>query len=103
MIVKVKLFATLRRYGPPDVKLGENFPVILDESSDINQLLNKLKIPKDQAKIIMINGNISKRQEMLKEEDEVAIFPPVGGGTGIHIENNHLSKSVEDATEINLN
>ncbi len=83
MIVKVKLFATLRRYGPPDVKLGENFPVILDESSDINRLLKKLKIPEDQAKIIMINGNISKRQEILKEEDEVAIFPPVGGGISI--------------------
>ena len=78
--------------------------MILDESSDINRLLKKLKIPKEQAKIIMINGNISKRQEKLKEEDEVAIFPPVGGGgTVIHIENTHLSKSVEDATEITLN
>jgi len=83
MMVKVKLFASLREFGPTNVKLGESFPVPLDESDDIAALLKKLKITEDQAKIIMINGNPGKMHEKLEENDEVAIFPPIGGGTSI--------------------
>lgn len=82
-MVKVKLFATLRKFGPTDVKLGESFPVLLNETADIATLLKQLKITEDQAKIIMINGNPGKIHETLKENDEVAIFPPVGGGMSI--------------------
>ncbi|WP_455464048.1 MoaD/ThiS family protein, partial [Candidatus Hodarchaeum mangrovi] len=44
-------------------------------------LLNQLGIEREQAKIIMINGvGITDVYYILKENDEVAIFPPVGGG-----------------------
>jgi hypothetical protein len=39
MIVKVKLFATLRKYYP-EVPLGESFNVTLDSGSTIAQLYN---------------------------------------------------------------
>lgn len=81
MFVNVKLFATLRRYGPGNDVLGDSFPVLVDDSSTVTVLLEKLKIPKDQAKIVMINGTISKIQEKLQDKDVVAIFPPVGGGS----------------------
>ncbi|MFX1286544.1 MAG: MoaD/ThiS family protein [Promethearchaeota archaeon] len=84
MIVKVKLFATLRRFGPTNVKLGESFPVSLDEAANIATLLKKLKITEDQAKIIMINGNPGEIRTILKQNDVVAIFPPVGGGVGTY-------------------
>ncbi|MFX1249246.1 MAG: MoaD/ThiS family protein [Promethearchaeota archaeon] len=77
----VKLFATLRKYGPIDIKLGDSFPVTLEEDANVATLLRKLKISEDQAKIIMINGNIQELQEKLNGEDVVAIFPPVGGGS----------------------
>ena len=81
MNVNVKLFATLRKFGPSDVELGESFSVKLDEESpDIAKLLEKLKIPINQTKIIMINGNNSNLGDKLKEGDVIAIFPPIGGG-----------------------
>lgn len=80
MIVKVKLFATLRSYGPTDIKLGESFSVILEDDADVAALLKELKIPKDEAKIIMINGNNRELEDKPKEGDTIAIFPPVGGG-----------------------
>lgn len=80
MMVKVKLFATLRHYSPVKVELGESFSVTLEKGADVAILLKKLKIPNDEAKIIMINGNNSEITDKPKEGDTIAIFPPVGGG-----------------------
>ncbi|UCG01115.1 MAG: MoaD/ThiS family protein [Candidatus Heimdallarchaeota archaeon] len=80
MIVKVKLFATLRSYGPTGIKLGESFPITLEEDAVVAVLLDKLKIPKKEAKLIMINGNNSELGDKLIEGDTIAIFPPIGGG-----------------------
>ena len=79
--MNVKLFATLRRFGPGNDVSGDIFPVLVNENSSVTVLLEKLKIPNDQAKIVMINGTISEIQEKLQDKDVVAIFPPVGGGS----------------------
>jgi molybdopterin converting factor small subunit len=81
MEVKVKLFATLREFGPPNLKIGEGFKVNLEENSNILKLLEKLMIPKDIARIVMVNGEIQNNfDHFLKNEDQISIFPPVGGG-----------------------
>ncbi|UCE14767.1 MAG: MoaD/ThiS family protein [Candidatus Heimdallarchaeota archaeon] len=81
MKVTVKLFATLRKYGPIGLKIGEGFPVQLEDNSKVKTILKKLKIPEDQAKIIMVNGNIVNDISFsLKQNDQISIFPPVGGG-----------------------
>jgi len=80
MIVNVKLFATLRSYGPTDVDIGESFEISLENEAVVAGLLQKLKIPKKEAKIIMINGINSELGDKLSEGDIIAIFPPVGGG-----------------------
>ncbi|MFX0209278.1 MAG: MoaD/ThiS family protein [Candidatus Hodarchaeota archaeon] len=80
MMVKVKLFATLRKYGPDGVELGESFSVTLEEGVTVATLLKMLKIPRKEAKIIMINGNNSEIEDKIIEGDTIAIFPPVGGG-----------------------
>jgi molybdopterin converting factor small subunit len=83
MKVKVKLFATLRNYGPTGVELGESFSVALEEGVTVAALLETLKIPRREAKIIMINGNNSEIGDKLIEGDTIAIFPPVGGGISL--------------------
>jgi molybdopterin converting factor small subunit len=80
-MVKVKLFATLREFGPKNLEIGESFSVEISENSNVEDLLVKLEIPKEYAKIIMVNGNIIQDySQLLKSNDDISIFPPVGGG-----------------------
>ncbi|MHA1968607.1 MAG: MoaD/ThiS family protein [Candidatus Hodarchaeales archaeon] len=79
--IHVKLFATLRDYGPKNLGIGESFTFGLSDSSNILNLLEKLRIPKEHAKIVIVNGNITNdHNSVLEENDEISIFPPVGGG-----------------------
>ena len=81
MQVYVKLFATLRKYGPVNLGIGESFIVDLDLNDTLEKLLVNLKITSEQAKIIMVNGvTVHDRDHRLKDGDLVSIFPPVGGG-----------------------
>ena len=80
MLVQVKLYATLRRFAPDDVELGNAFPVEIDETT-IDGVLKKLGIGVEQAKIIMVNGmRITDSSHILSPNDTIVIFPPVGGG-----------------------
>lgn len=75
------MFATLRDYGPKNLAIGESFIVKLSESSTITDVLERLKISKEEAKIVMVNGNIiNEHTYTLDRDDEMSIFPPVGGG-----------------------
>ncbi len=79
--VHVKLFATLRDYGPKNLGIGESFPVKFSKSSTIIDLLEILKIPKEEAIVVMVNKNIKNDHTYtLIKDDEISIFPPVGGG-----------------------
>jgi molybdopterin converting factor small subunit len=80
MQVSVKLYATLRALAPPNTALGEAFAV---ETSTgvLSKLIDQLKIPHDQARIIFVNGvRITDLRYRLQPGDLVVIFPPVGGG-----------------------
>jgi molybdopterin converting factor small subunit len=80
MIVHVKLYATLQRYAPKEVQLGQAFPVET-ETPKISGVLEKLGIDKEQAKIIMVNGIRKTNLDFeLSPNDTIVIFPPVGGG-----------------------
>jgi molybdopterin converting factor small subunit len=74
--ITVKLFATLRKYGPDKLYLE------LPEGSTIKVVLNKVKIPKEEKNLIlMINGlPLYDRNFVLKNQDTLAIFPPLAGG-----------------------
>ena len=80
MKVGVKLYATLQEYSPPGTELGEAFPVNL-KGTTVGELVRQLGIKEEQAKIIMVNGiRIDDLGHLLKEDDQVVIFPPIGGG-----------------------
>jgi len=73
MKVKVKLFATLRnsRFDVRDMELPDGCKIV--------DLINLLEIDQKDAAIIFINGVHGDFDSLLKEHDEVSIFPPVGG------------------------
>ncbi len=77
--VQAKLFATLRRQYP-DLEIGEAMPVELPDDATVQHLLDKLDLPREQVKIIFVNGIIKREKASLSDGDEIGIFPPVGGG-----------------------
>jgi molybdopterin converting factor small subunit len=79
MRVRVKLFATLRRFAE-NVAPGIPFEVEMDEAATLLALLNQLKIPVEEEKITFVNGIIQDLEYEIKTGDEIGIFPPIGGG-----------------------
>ncbi len=77
--IKVKLYATLRKYKE-DVSLGESFSLKTSPNSKVIDLINKLDIPKDEVQIVLINGNKKDLETKLSENDLVVLFPKLGGG-----------------------
>jgi molybdopterin converting factor small subunit len=52
----------------------------VDGHTRVEDILERLKIPEEIPKIILINGVHGKREQPLKDGDVVSIFPPVAGG-----------------------
>ncbi len=80
MQIDVKLYATLKSYAPSNLEIGESFPLIL-EGGSVDEALQKLNIPPEKAKIIMINGiRVEDTSQLMKDGDLLVVFPPIGGG-----------------------
>jgi molybdopterin synthase sulfur carrier subunit len=80
MKIQLNLFASLARFLPnPE---GTGFPKLVEikEGTTIDTLLDHLKIPREQPKIIFLNGIHAEGATVLKEGDRLGIFPPVAGG-----------------------
>jgi molybdopterin converting factor small subunit len=73
--IEIRLYATLQKFLPDSADQYAISPGLTVES-----LINELKVPKDQAKLIFINGARSDFGYVLKGGDRLGIFPPVGGG-----------------------
>jgi len=79
MEIEVKLFATLRDYLP---KGSTRFSckMEIEGGTQVQDILEKLRIPKEFPKIILVNGVHGKKEQILKEGDVLSVFPPVAGG-----------------------
>jgi len=77
--VEVRLFASLRKYWP-NLGIGECFIMTLDDKGELGALLNKLKVPKEEVAIIMVNGKSEKESYILRGGDRIGLFPPIAGG-----------------------
>jgi molybdopterin converting factor small subunit len=73
MIIKVKLFATLRNGRGKILELDVN------NQSEINEVIDLLNIKKSDIAILLLNGLDAEFNQKLKENDTLSIFPPVGG------------------------
>jgi sulfur-carrier protein len=73
--IEIKLYATLLPFTPAN---ADSYPI--ESGTSIEKLIEELKIPKDQVKLVFSNGVRSNLGAMLKAGDRIGIFPPVGGG-----------------------
>ena len=79
MKIKLKLFATFREYLP-EGNDGHSIMLELDENTNVENVLQQMKLPVDIPKIILINGLQKTANEVLHEGDTLSIFPPIAGG-----------------------
>ncbi|MFW9855222.1 MAG: MoaD/ThiS family protein [Candidatus Thorarchaeota archaeon] len=81
--VKAILFASLRDFGPDNLREGEIIDLDLEnKSATVENLLEFLKIPRNLAKVVMVNGErIDRLDRKLHIDDTVMVFPPIGGGS----------------------
>ncbi len=77
MPIHVHLFAYLTKYSPTG---KEKFDLDLGPGRTVGQLLEKLKIPMDFEKRVLVNGRHADPSICLAEGDEVFIYPPAAGG-----------------------
>jgi len=74
MTVRIKLFASLRNYGP------EEQTVELPQNATIEDVITYLKLPEKIPLLKIVNGEHRNLKHPLKEGDEIALFPPIAGG-----------------------
>lgn len=73
-MIEVRLFATFRE--------GREKITFINASQyhTVMQVLEYFHIPPEEVAICLINGRHSKFDTAVKNEDVLALFPPVGGG-----------------------
>lgn len=74
MRIHVSCFATLSGYAPPGGDLE------VEQGATPADILDRLSIPREEVKIVFVNGQNSGKVVELKENDRVGIFPAIGGG-----------------------
>jgi len=62
------------------LKLGEGYILDVEGNCTIDDLMRNLGISSDTVKIILVNGRSSEVGYKLKDNDGLALFPPIAGG-----------------------
>jgi molybdopterin converting factor small subunit len=78
--VEVRLHATLAAFLPPGSREGAA-PVGLPEGATIARLIERLAIPVDLARVVLVAGHDVPDDHVLHADDVVDIFPPLAGGS----------------------
>jgi len=73
--IDIKLFASLSEKTPEP---SDKYPI--PSGITVKELIDRLAVPENEAKLIFINGRKGELTSVLKDGDRVGIFPPVGGG-----------------------
>lgn len=82
MQVTFKLFATLQDYLP-DHAVKNAVSLEVEDSTTPNQLIERFSVPQSEVHLVLVNGvylDPTGRDQPLKSNDTLAIWPPVAGG-----------------------
>ena len=74
--VKVNLYATLRRY----VDGSASMEVEIAAGSTVEQVLQRLGVPADQARVIFVDSRAASLADTLQGGEQVGVFPAIAGG-----------------------
>ena len=78
MKIEIKLLTQFKQYLPDSMENGG--PLEIAEPATVKHVLEKLGIPPDTPKIIMLNDRQGALEVEVAPGDRVTLFPPVGGG-----------------------
>ena len=79
--VTVKIHHGFNKFLPEGMKTGDPFEISVEDNTAVGDLVrDKIKLPLDMPKMILINGLHSKEQQTLKDGDKVSLFMPMAGG-----------------------
>jgi sulfur-carrier protein len=79
MFIQVKLFVSLANYSP-GTHSGIPFMVEVPDGSTISDLIKRLNLPEKEVNLSFVNGRHQSLEHPLKSEDQVGLFPLIGGG-----------------------
>jgi len=79
MSVFINLSTTLREHFP-NYQPAQGLSLDLDGDIRASELAEKIGLPLDDIKIIMLNGRRVAPEATVSNGDRVAFFPAVGGG-----------------------
>lgn len=79
MNVRLKLFATLRRYLPTGTQ-GSACEVEVPDGAQVSDLLSRFGVPEKESLMILVNGRDAGPDRVLQDGDVVAAFPTMAGG-----------------------
>ncbi len=79
MRIRVKLFASLCRYFN-DAAPGIPFEMEVPAGATLADLVDRLKLPREEVKVFFVNGRARPKDWLLKAGDDVGIFPLIAGG-----------------------
>lgn len=82
MKVTFKLFATLMKHLPPEAD-GHVVTLEVDDTTSAYDIIDRYGVPREDAHLVLVNGvylQLPERFEPLKENDVLAVWPPVAGG-----------------------
>ena len=77
--IYVKLFASLRKYSPPQSCNG-SFSIKIPAGTEVHQMLEFLSLPRELSKIVLRNGCHANLKEEVVNNDTISVFPPLAGG-----------------------
>ena len=84
MKITFKLYATLQDLLPA-AAVKNAVEIEVPEDVSLNDLIDRFKVPRELAHLVLVNGIFYCREDrdksgVLKENDVLAIWPPVAGG-----------------------
>jgi molybdopterin converting factor small subunit len=80
MIIRVKIYASLRYYLPDPDPFTRNEEWDMPVQTTIGQVLEKLNLPKEMRVNVLLNGKPPDEKVALNEGDIVHILPQMAGG-----------------------
>jgi sulfur carrier protein ThiS len=77
MKVEVKLLLTFKKEAGPS---PNPFYLELSPGTTVAKAVASLPIPSNMPKVVLVNGRLSRDEQVLEEGDLLVVFPPLEGG-----------------------
>ncbi len=84
MKITFKLYATLQHLLPSGT-VRNAVQIEVADNASLNDIIDQFKVPRELAHLVLVNGVFHcdadrDQRQVLKENDVLAVWPPVAGG-----------------------